>query len=89
MSKPLELVFIEWVDSAGIPGWKPLTAIQSDATPIVVESVGWIVAENDTALTIVSHIYKDTPQNGDTRHGADSMTIPKGAITVRRAARKR
>jgi hypothetical protein len=89
MSKPLEMVYIEWVDSAGLHGWHSIEELQSDATPIVIESVGWVITENETAVTLVSHIYKDMPGNGGTRQGADSMTIPKGAIVTRRAARKR
>ena len=90
MSKPLELVYVEWIDSAGYPGWRSLEDIQREATPIVIESVGWVVAENDKSITLVSHVHKDIPeQSENVRYGNDALTIPKIAITVRRAARKR
>jgi hypothetical protein len=85
----VELVYIEWIDSAAMQGWRAIDGIKEDATVAVIQSVGWVVTETEQAITLVAHMHKDIPQNGTVRYGSDPMTIPKGVIKERRVLRKR
>lgn len=87
MSAPL--VYIEWLDAAAVHGWQDLDTVTDDASPIVIQSVGWVLRETDAAITLGAHLHKDIPQNGAVRQVTDALTIPKAAITVRRVLRKR
>lgn len=68
-----ELVYLEWVDSAGYTGWQKLETLQHNMDALSIKSVGWIVAENQDILTIVPHI---SPSSG-----CGDLTIPKAVIT--------
>lgn len=66
------LVVVEWVDSHITTGW---TSENQDDEPQSCLSVGWIVAENERALSVSPHIsIEDKPQRNGT------MTIPKVSI---------
>jgi hypothetical protein len=84
-----QLVYIEWLDSAAMHGWQALGEVREHATLVVIQSVGWVIHETDDAITLVAHIHKDVPENGDVRLATDPLTIPKGVIRERRVMRKR
>jgi hypothetical protein len=88
MEQP-SLVYIEWVDSAAMHGWRSLDYIKEEATVAVIQSVGWIIRESEESITIVAHMHKELPQNGVTRYASDPTTIPTAMITTRRVMRKR
>lgn len=73
MEESPPLLWIEWVDSASHGGvWTHKTDLETGSHKI--RSVGWLVREDDDALTIVAH------EGGDQYSG--DMTIPKVAITA-------
>jgi hypothetical protein len=83
MNYPLEL--IEWQDSqTTFPHWTHLDETDPKL-PVAgrMQSVGWIIAENDEAVLVAAN----TGTTGDTDVGqvCAVMTIPKLAITARRA----
>jgi len=84
-SKPLKLVYVEWVDSATIHGWHDIEELQDDGGTVFMQSVGWIIHETKEALMLAAHLHKDIPENGAVRMAADAIAIPKVAIRVRRA----
>jgi len=66
------LVIVEWVDSHITSGW---SREKQDDEPQTCVSVGWVVAENERALSVSPHIsIEETPQRNGT------MTIPKCSI---------
>jgi hypothetical protein len=83
-----QLVYLEWVDSAGGQGWQRT----EDYTPglILVRSIGWLMDETEQHVTLAGHLGReDDRAEGDTSQAHGWMTIPKGAITYRRAIRLR
>ena len=67
----MRLVLVEWLDSHYVPGWHfddPLTA------PKVCRSVGWLVYEGESAITIAANVADE----GEQRSG--EWTIPRVAI---------
>ena len=72
MTEDRVLVLVHWVDSVGSGGfWNSIDNLVRDG--LEVESIGWIVFEDEEKLTIVCHW-------GEHGVGGD-MTIPKCAIT--------
>lgn len=63
---------VTWRDSATLPGWQRM-ALERDEVSIIT-SVGWIVRETKTALTITTSI-------SDSGSAMDALTIPREAIT--------
>lgn len=68
------LEIIEWVDSAGMPGWHSIEE-QPKITEII--SCGWIAYEDKIIIVVTSHIDK----TNDNHRG--DLTIPKVSITKR------
>ena len=68
-----ERVYIQWIDSSSIDGWVFTEDFQPELQ--TVESVGFIVHENDEMITISSH---RTPSAVHS-----PFTIPKFAIIQR------
>lgn len=64
--------YIKWVDSAAPNGW--VFDNELDFSVVIVESLGWVINEDDHSITLSSH---------KTNHGQSHapMTIPKVAIT--------
>lgn len=65
---------VTWRDSATLRGWMEMDSKHHGVTTIT--SVGWLVRETKTELTIATCI----SENGNTR---DAVTIPREAITKR------
>lgn len=68
----LKLVLVEWEDSHHRPGW---TSDEANPKPLPCRSVGWLVAQNASAITLSANVsVEETPQRcGD-------MTIPRRCI---------
>ena len=64
------LVLVDWVDSGSYGKWS--TEIHN--IPITCQTVGWVMAKNKKAVTIVA-----TRGKNPTQHTGD-MTIPMGAV---------
>lgn len=68
-------VYLEWLDSASAPSWNYKDEMQK---PQTIVSVGWVVSEDDQAITI-------TTSESSTGHACHSpLSIPKVAIKKRR-----
>lgn len=67
---PPQLVMIDWVDSCSSHQWLGLK--EYDNKPVEIRSVGWLIADEFHAKTIVGSLSK-------TRCCSD-MTIPSGCI---------
>lgn len=77
------LVLISWEDSFGVSSsWEEIPE-DLDPKPLVCNSVGWIVAENDRCITVVPHMHEADPDLGAVRSGCGDMTIPKSCIIAR------
>lgn len=75
-----QLVHIRWRDSKGChSNWQPLEDLNGEAIrDCIVDSVGFIIRETDTAIHIAPHIHID----GDEGEGVycGDMQIPKAMI---------
>lgn len=73
--KKYELTQIEWLDSYGItPDWQEIDNIKP--IKIICITVGFVVHEDDTSLSVANSICVDGPENQAT----GIMTIPKCSI---------
>ena len=69
------IVYIEWSDSFGTWSWGPLEDVLEIA-PSACRSVGFLVADTDSHVTLVTSLGPEDSGNG-------SITIPKGCVTDR------
>lgn len=71
----MKLVIVEWLDavSEAHAGWKALDKIRENA-PIPMKSVGWIVSNTKSHVTLVSSLDKGQSE------GDGDVTIPKGMV---------
>ena len=80
-TKKSTMMFVEWVDSMGSPGWRNQRDIGTEAA--VCQTAGFLVAESKTAITIACsrNLAEDSlPYN-------DCISIPKCAIKRKRQLR--
>jgi hypothetical protein len=63
---------VKWRDSCSVRGWNSMASAGDEVTTIT--SVGWIVRETKTELTITTSI-------SDHGSAMDPLTIPREAIT--------
>jgi hypothetical protein len=80
------LLYLEWIDSASSDGWQPLAGYEHG--PIYIQSVGWLIHEDDAVVTLASNIGRQANGN-DPNQACGWISIPKAAITQRRVMRKR
>lgn len=73
----MKLAFVEWRDASGLPdrlqGWTALDDIRGHCRPVVIRSVGWIVADEPQRLVIV-------PNLTDDGYGESPTAIPRAWI---------
>jgi len=75
----LKLIYVEWMDSCSRRGvWHDLTTF--DGALITCRTIGWLVKETDESVTVAGHYDGESCFSG-------GMTIPKVAITKRKAFR--
>lgn len=62
---------VKWRDSSSLRGWQ---SIDADHSVGIINSVGWMVRETKTAITLTT---------GISEHGSvcDAITIPREAVT--------
>lgn len=78
-----KLVYIEWLDHVGYgSGWKDF-AKEVDNKPVLIQCVGWIIAEDAKVVSIASTV--DTQNNGS--GGKDISSILKNCIVKRKTIR--
>lgn len=74
------LVYIEWVDSNHVEGWvDPEDAIELNDDQGKCVSIGWILEESETKITIAAHLSL-TPNN-NLNKASEPFGIPKCSIT--------
>jgi len=73
--KDPKLVVVEWLDAYVSGGWSDIDDV--DHLPTLCHSVGWLVVENDTYVTIVPNISK---REDLTTHCLGQISIPRGCI---------
>lgn len=73
MKTNLKKVYVEWLDSARGYDWTLLSDV--DFKPVECETIGWLIAETDTYITVGQTIGYEPEQVCNT------MTIPRCAIT--------
>lgn len=70
----MRLVLVEWVDSRRGDGWTRLEDLKADHAATKCKSVGWVISEDSSAITVAGHIGENPEQCcGD-------MTIPVRSI---------
>lgn len=52
--EPMDLIWIQWMDSASADGWHREEDLERE--PLVCESVGWLVLENDKMRVLAGSI---------------------------------
>jgi hypothetical protein len=78
--KKRKLVIVTWADSAAFDaGWKDDTKVERMA-PSRITSVGWLMAETKTHVTLAAHITSEGHVTGE-------MCIPRGCVLKRRAVK--
>ena len=71
---------IKWYDSYGVTtGWEDISSFT--ANPLVIESIGFVVFENESVLALASNYADETEHTPKQANGV--MTIPKCCITER------
>lgn len=79
MEKPRRLVLVEWADSNSGTGWQPIDDVENCTYLVLVQSVGWIVAECEDTIVLVPHIAGE--KNANLRlFACGDITIPKSVI---------
>lgn len=76
----MQATWLKWVDSAGVDGWVHRTSVTHGTH--VCFSVGWIVDEDDEAITLAGHVSCD---RGRAQSFSGMISIPKLAILERAA----
>lgn len=77
MSKPLKLVYVEWLDAARAPsGWEVLDNVS--AAPSVCKSAGWLIYRDKHCLRIAPHLVEESEHSA--RQSCGDMTIPVRAV---------
>jgi hypothetical protein len=72
-------VLIEWFDSTGAGReWDALPGEEPE--PILIHSVGWLVAGGDKSKVIVPHLHGADTRLGVRESGCGGMTIPTCAV---------
>lgn len=77
-----DILLVEWIDSCGSSGWRPLADIQQE--PSRCQTVGWLVSENKEALTLALN----RAENHDNVPFGETICIPKIAIKRRTTLRR-
>ena len=73
-----KLVRITWVDSSSNHGWGNLAEAMKETLNLSVETVGWLLQDDDDIKRIASHIADyETPAEQPT----GLMTIPTCSVT--------
>lgn len=77
-----DLVLVKWVDSSCDSAWrKTVLALESAvADTLKCETVGWLIAETDTYILVAAS--RTTDRGDDPEQVADTMQIPRGAVTA-------
>ena len=83
MKQPFKLVYVEWEDAFGCsPHWTTLPGDEGleevTVKPLLAKSVGWVIREKGTSITIVPHLSMDHAHAE--AQGCGDMTIPRSAI---------
>jgi len=82
----MKLVHLMWIDSCSPTGggWKSAEGRDAESEkPILCESIGWVVYEDNGAITIAGHI-SHGKSDGSVNEVNGELTIPKVAIVKRR-----
>ena len=74
-----DLVLVEWVDSHSGRGWENLDNLKANCDLLYCRSVGWLVAKNRDAVTLVSNLSGESNDNVIV-NGNGYMTIPARAV---------
>lgn len=77
------LLVVTWRDSVtlGRGGWQQAGEVAS-VEPALIETVGWVLCETPSALTLAATWDDDSPP-----HVEGHMVIPKGCIVKKRRVR--
>jgi hypothetical protein len=72
-----ELVHVGWIDSASYSHWTGRETLQI-SNPITIESAGWLLRSDSTAVVLAAHKSDQDNYTGD-------MCIPRSQVkTIRR-----
>lgn len=71
-----QLVFVKWHDAKGVSDTWQFLKDAAEPAPAVMESVGWVIQENDDVIVIAPHMSTDE----DSSQYCGEMQIPKVAI---------
>ncbi len=83
MSKKPKLIYVKWRDSCGVsPTWEYLKDVKFENDIVTAESVGWLVSESKTSITLVSNM--TNREDGEDVEIVGTMAIPKGCIIKRK-----
>lgn len=84
--RPFTLVLVEWIDSHGEDhAWVKPDKVE-ERQPAVCQTVGYVVDETDTALTVAQSIGLGTEGHVEELGGV--FTIPQGCVTRRHEIRE-
>jgi hypothetical protein len=84
----MQLELIDWIDAHGSDGWHSMKRIEEFCYGLPCRTVGWVVAENEEALTLTSS-YSTSKSATSPDSGSGYFTVPKKMITKRTVLRKR
>lgn len=71
VSDRIRPVYVEWVDSSSIYGWRPPETCSAPAT---IKSVGYLLRQDHKGIVLTNGI---SELSGNV---SDQMSIPKGAV---------
>ena len=83
----MKLVVVDWIDAASLTGWKDRDAVEDAMGDTYhCRTLGWIVAEDGKQIALAPTIQLSDDAT-EAIKAADTMMIPKAAITKRRIIR--
>lgn len=82
-----DLVLVQWVDSSCDSSWRKRSlALESAAADTLkCETAGWLIADTDTHVLVAAS--RTVDRGDDPELIADTMQIPRGAVTAIRKLR--
>jgi hypothetical protein len=75
-------VHMRWIDSNGDKGWKAVYDVQNENDVTEIETIGWLILEDEHGVTVAAHWSAETKGSSEQVHAP--LCIPKVAITYLR-----
>jgi len=76
-------VLVIWVDSHSGHGWSNVDYIRDRCKPLIIETLGYLVAETEGQIIVVQSKYSETQKDDIIQQGLGDICIPICSIIER------